>query len=511
MLSIPGISMNQSSVGETEEAALLPMKEVLAKLLILLQKWDEYVDKEKSYLLLAAKAAYTMYSGGDANADDLSHQVKYTTAITKAMDETLISKEKPEKVLSDAELYEEKEDYESSFIHLLKYRRFCRVRGDVSEDAGTANVFHKMGLVHQKKGLYSNALKFYELEFGFRHNLHIDDDLALAECHMGIGCVYDDTNKFPEALKNYNKALKIRVKMLGPDHPDVASTYNDIAVVYKNQGKFVEALQNYDRSLQIKLEKLGADHPSVANTYNNMANVYKKEHKYEKALEYFNFDLQISREKLGADHPDVASTYANIASLYKKQRLYSDAVLYYEECLKIRILKLGEGHPKTKAAKEQLMLCKLFLPQNFSLPSFSSFFSCLNSSATEDEEHDDSQTPSSPPPLFASPIVTLPSPKNRPKVEIRRMEDTFEKESGNPGKAEKWQKRKFVCEGDTIIYYKWAFVKCGEIQLQKATLVKNPPPNNLYIDDNSGRVYKMRTDDSNTLSYWKKVLGDALI
>jgi len=122
-----------------------------------------------------------------------------------------------------------------------------------------------------------------------------------------------------------------------------------------------------------------------------------------------------------------------------------------------------------------------------------------------------------PPPPTATKNAT-PTPTSSPcatatlSVNVKsKLEATFEKESEtNPGT---WQKRRLVCEGDSITYYQntMSFLKAGtKISLSDCRLV-DAPSGSLFLDNGKGRVLKFRQVNGqyNVVQEWKSVLIEA--
>ena len=437
-----------------------------------------------------------------------------------------------------------------------------------------ASVYNNIGDAYNRQGKYDDSLSLYNKALNIcqrktRNTFGVEeDDSDVASIYSKIAAVYFVQGKYGNALPFYNKSLNITLRLHGEFHPSVGDVYNNIAALYSEQGKLNDSLEYYDKVLQICIEKFGNDHPRVADVYFNKATVYQQKggksaekealdclekalkinltkkgendlsvakiHNslgilnndllfYDEAMSFFQNSLRIQRLMLGDNHSDVSSTYNNIAGVYHAQGKFSYALTYFEKAFQISMATDGADHPNTVSIMGNIEICKgeigtdeegVGIEGGLDLPSSTS---SSTSTSTPTSRPMSSKGSSinlilTPPPPSELPLAT------RPKVELRKMDAYFEKESG--GKSGLWQTRLFKCDGDRIAYFRFnGIIKCGEIQLQDATLLESPH-DCIYIYDNHctvgttvgvGRVFKIRSYDAPMLALWKETLQKALV
>jgi tetratricopeptide (TPR) repeat protein len=93
---------------------------------------------------------------------------------------------------------------------------------------------------------------------------------SLADSYNLLGIVHEKKGDYEAALKFYQMSLEIRVWRHGNGYVSVASTQNNMAVVLEAQGKLKEALELYQKSLDTKIRAVCPDHVSVAATEKNI-------------------------------------------------------------------------------------------------------------------------------------------------------------------------------------------------------------------------------------------------
>lgn len=160
-----------------------------------------------------------------------------------------------------------------------------------------------------------------------------------------LGLIKDRQGDYTEALKYYEQAITIKEKVLAPNDPRLARSYNSIGVVYDNMGQCSQAILYFNKALTIRNIALHTDHPDVANSYNNIGSVYWKMGEYSQALSHFNKALSIRERTLPENHPDLAISYNNIASAHRSLEDYPTALTFYQQALDINERVLPPLHP----------------------------------------------------------------------------------------------------------------------------------------------------------------------
>ena len=228
----------------------------------------------------------------------------------------------------------------------LDLRKSCLASDDI--DLGTnyelmARVYQLRYKYPQRKfvevdGLYLNALKIFEKNFGTHH-----PDIAvllsdLAEHRRQL-------RRYKEAEPLLKRALKIRIDNFGERDSIVAQTLDSYGSLYEEQGKSALAGDFYSRALAIWEDLLGPEHPDVAERLNNLVVLYRLYGRFHEAEPLYQRMLDIHDNE--DQQLDLVSDLTNLALLYQVQAKFEDA-----EPLLVRALQLLQdsyGHDAEQA------------------------------------------------------------------------------------------------------------------------------------------------------------------
>ncbi|CAF3097860.1 unnamed protein product [Rotaria sp. Silwood2] len=223
-----------------------------------------------------------------------------------------------------------------------------------TSDKARGDYNHMLGMVYNRLGEYSKAIKFYERALDIKEKTVPQNLPDLAASYNNIGMVYDNMGEYSKALSYYEKDLEISQRTLPPNHPSLASSYNNIGLVYDNMGEYSKALSSYERSLEIRKIALPPNHPDFAQSYNNIGLVYNNMGEYSKALSSYERSLEIRKIALPPNHPDFAQSYNNIGLVYDNMGEYSKALTYYEKAQEIWKKSLPPTHPHIALVKRNI-------------------------------------------------------------------------------------------------------------------------------------------------------------
>lgn len=231
----------------------------------------------------------------------------------------------------------------------------------------TANLLCKMGMVHEKRGLYEIGMKIYNeginvlgdekcIEAGHLYGglgtiymrtakydkaiscqkafeqicKIINNDKELAHAYNNLGNIYYSLGDWDEAIRYYEKSLRIFEDL--EDCLKTASCYNNIGAIYANKGDWNNAIIYYQKSLKLK-EKIGDIH-GIATVYNNLGAVYSHMGYLNMALDYHIKSLRI-KESIG-DMYGIATSYNNVGIVFREMGNLQNALRYYEKSLAMR-------------------------------------------------------------------------------------------------------------------------------------------------------------------------------
>jgi len=242
-------------------------------------------------------------------------------------------------------------------------------------------------------GLYSQALKIFERNFGATHLdvatiLHDQADhrkqlrrygdaepllkrcLKIREEHAGdhpdqlvaetldsLGTLYEEQGRSTLAGQHYRRALEMWTELLGDEDPDVAQRLNNLVVLYRIYGKFAEAEPLYVRILDIRERALGPDHLDLVPDLCNLALLYQAQNKFDKAEPLFQRSLDIleSHMEEAGPQPDVAWILNHMGELYNAQGRYPEAETALKRALAMWPELLGPDHPDVAVCLDSLV------------------------------------------------------------------------------------------------------------------------------------------------------------
>jgi two-component system, NtrC family, sensor kinase len=155
--------------------------------------------------------------------------------------------------------------YPDSALNLLSgHAGRCHTTGNSRGEVNTCMI---LGDAYQTKGIYKEALNYYEKSFLLIKNINYKDVLPLILNR--IGTVHLNQGNYPEALSKFYESLKAAEAI--SNKTVIGATLNNIAVVYFHQGNFTEAEIYYKKRLKIAEEI--SDTSSMSLAYNGIGEI----------------------------------------------------------------------------------------------------------------------------------------------------------------------------------------------------------------------------------------------
>lgn len=222
-----------------------------------------------------------------------------------------------------AAYYLKNADYKEA---LKNYAVALKLRQEIGDRKGIANIYNNLGMLHQYQADFSEALKYHRAALKVRQE--IGDSLGVSASYNSIGSILFEQGNFEESLQNHFNALSIR-KEIG-DKRYIAESYNNIGADYREQGKLEEAIKNYKLAFDL-LQEVGYMQ-GIVYYYNNIGTAYHLQGKYAEALKMFLTALKLNET---LDRRVTADILGNMGDLFSSQRQYNDALKYYRDALKV--------------------------------------------------------------------------------------------------------------------------------------------------------------------------------
>ena len=213
---------------------------------------------------------------------------------------------------------------------------------DDSNHLNIAYSYNNLGIAHEAKGEYEQAIHCYQQALKIKHVTYEQstNHLDLAISYANLGNAYVEKGEYERAIEYNDQALEIRLKTYkqSKSHLDLATNYNNLGTAYRSKGEYEQAIEHYNKALKIyeKAYEKSPNHPDIAKSYNNLGNAYVNKGEYEQAIEHYNKALKIYEKayEKSPNHPDIAMSYNGLGLVYTDKGKYDEAIEYYNKALK---------------------------------------------------------------------------------------------------------------------------------------------------------------------------------
>jgi len=220
--------------------------------------------------------------------------------------------------------HDEKGNYPQALHY---YQKSLKINEEIKYKEGQVRCYINIGLIYRMQGNFPKALE------NFKEALNLSEEIAYKRgsiyCYINIGNLYIDQGDYHRALEYYQKSLKINEEL--EDKEGISYTYANIGIIYFFQDDYPRALEYYLKSLEID-EELG-DKLGMSVLYNNISELYTNQGDYKQAL-YYNQESLTIKEELG-DKNGMCHSYKNFGNIYAKMESYSKAIDYYKKGLEL--------------------------------------------------------------------------------------------------------------------------------------------------------------------------------
>lgn len=238
--------------------------------------------------------------------------------------------------------------------------------GQFLEVEKNLQAIHDMASEHLDQGEYEEALEVFEEILRGQLTRYGDEHFRVGTAHHNIGIVHARMRNYNQAVQSYKEAIRIRKATLGPLHSDVAVSLAQLGVANLEMRKYRKALLAFRESLKIRRQLYGSVHPKVAKILNNIGCALYELDELEVATVAFEEALKIQRLILKSTPADnlessqvqllgIASTQSNLASIKLLEGEYEDAAVELEEVLLVQECVLSETHPSVRKTRESLV------------------------------------------------------------------------------------------------------------------------------------------------------------
>ena len=211
---------------------------------------------------------------------------------------------------------------------------FARAQRFHIDALSRADLFRRMGAVHEKRGEFDAALTQCTngvslLTPEFTATVEMAQLLTL-ECR-----VHHQQGKFEEAIQDGESAL--RILKGAASYQEVAQAHNELGNAYEGLGRIEDAVKHYESGL-LMLQRIGDEH-GASKIYNNLALIYYQTDP-AKSADYMGRVLT-TMQRLG-DTWGEATAYQNLGIIQFARGDYAQAIDDYQRSLKMKE-RLGDN------------------------------------------------------------------------------------------------------------------------------------------------------------------------
>lgn len=211
----------------------------------------------------------------------------------------------------------------------LYYSQECLKLAETNSNySGAGDALIRIGLVHDKKGLFKEALNDYSR--AIKNYKIADDSIGMHKTLLNRGIIYRKNEKFNLALQDYYSCLIFFEEK--KDQKALSLIYSNIGVVYKNLKDFKKALNFYKKSA--KISKVNNLISSLYLSNTNIANIYSIQNNFKEALNYYKQNLDVLEKK--PNKYRLAQTYHNIGACFMEMGQFGLALEYQEQSLQLK-------------------------------------------------------------------------------------------------------------------------------------------------------------------------------
>jgi tetratricopeptide (TPR) repeat protein len=158
------------------------------------------------------------------------------------------------------------------------------------DDGAIADLYHTLGLVHQKLGEYDRSVGYFQRSLTLRERL--DDQPGIAKICNSLATVSWLQGNHGQAIDYSQRSLGISEKI--GHSTGVASLYNNLGLIYCERGDQDRAIGQYQQALEL-FERIG-NHLGVTLVYGNPGEAYQGKGDLTRAVEYLQLALERSTE-----------------------------------------------------------------------------------------------------------------------------------------------------------------------------------------------------------------------
>lgn len=279
-------------------------------------------DDESPLTLLNNKAEELMQSSPDESIKLLKEVLDKSTD-----NEQMNERARALKLMGIVHYYQQ--NYRQSHEYFEQALQLYRKLNDKD---GIASILNNTGLIYERQGDFSSALKRYNEAARIMSTLPESKE-KLTNTLSNIGNLYYTLGRLDKALDFLTQALNNSASI--SDSSGMAKCYNNIGNIYLSLKDYRTAADLYTKAETIRIQE--NDLQKLPLIYNNLGEAYFGLNKIEEALKYNRLSLQMA-SKIN-DTESVISSLLNISNIYTRIEDYDQALINYNEALRLSSVK----------------------------------------------------------------------------------------------------------------------------------------------------------------------------
>ncbi|HEX9792587.1 MAG TPA: serine/threonine-protein kinase [Planctomycetota bacterium] len=198
------------------------------------------------------------------------------------------------------------------------------------------------------EALYREAQQGYELAFGERHPLALENA-------GNLGWLYFNTGRAAEAEPLLEATLEGSLELYEEDHTRVLAAYSNLEDVRLKLGRLDEVAAGAEELLARFRKAFEPDHPALLGRLHATAHLYRRMERWEEAERYYLESLAGNRRVHGDSHVATLTNRNGLGMLYYETGRYAEAEPYFRATLAGRRDSLGAAHPSTRTVMNNLV------------------------------------------------------------------------------------------------------------------------------------------------------------
>lgn len=203
--------------------------------------------------------------------------------------------------------FEDENKFDSAMYYAIKA---LRINEEFKDSISIFKTMHQIGMINVMNENYDAAQNYFDQATPIA--IALNDNNALASNYHHLGLVYQKKLLFSEVIPNYEKALIYYLKL--EDYIGAAIINGNIGSTYMDQKNFEASLPYLIKALSLK-EEHGAAVSSICHTLLDICELNLYLENYPEAISYANRVINLA-------HPNNEYRYLQYAYLFKSEAEY---------------------------------------------------------------------------------------------------------------------------------------------------------------------------------------------